>query len=160
MASLELEKIKEMYDELAQNDNEMRVLVLCATDTTVISEKWKKIIKQFNIDTNLYTPYFLGDKLTDDPPYKINDNTFNLPKYYYSNSFDIIVSENCPFFAFKDEAMIDIRNLLKDDGKFISGNYIDALQHGGKFEKYFTISESIPYHFSNPKLKLNIYKKI
>jgi hypothetical protein len=101
------------------------ILILCSTEETIKTQKWKKILDDVHIDHSEHhiNTYFYGIEVNFDPPFKINDFTQSLKKHFNQEKFfDAIISENCPQSAFT-ENMEDILFLLKDDGLFISPSY-------------------------------------
>lgn len=111
------------------------ILVLCATEETILSEKWKHILSMVGFENSKDKEpmlYFYGLQVKNDPPYKIEDFNNNLQKHFPDkHMFDAIISENCPQTAFTKD-MSNILHILKDDGVFISPNY----DHRSPFYSY------------------------
>lgn len=126
---------KDLRDEkLVMEDNEKKdeikeikskkVLVLCATNSTYLRQRWIDISKDF-INTNEYTPYYTGLDILDNPPfrYKGDLNTLNFTSIFGEEFFDCIISEHCPYIIFKIKQLTSLIKLLKKGGKFILPDY-------------------------------------
>lgn len=147
-----LEKDKEDENKKRTIKNN-KILVMCATNETVLDNKWEKIINNVNrninpkINTNDFEPYYIGVELNQLLPFKVQDKVINIENHYKDMKFDIIISEYCPKNAFNKECIKSIHSLLSDDGLYIIPNYkkFDFSVILEKFEVLFENDNNVCY---------------
>jgi hypothetical protein len=109
--------IQELRNNL--NMNFFKVLVLCATDQTVINKKANKILDTI-FDDNIHYPIhynftYIGKDLTKGINMDINDITFE----DNGVKFDIILNEFCPNILISDESFDYIYTQLRTENGYI-----------------------------------------
>lgn len=124
--------IKIKIDDIIESKREHifkpnRILILCADDNSFLEEKFKRILnnvqtryKFLNYNLEDYDIYYIGVKLTECLPFRINGMIEEIEKL---DRFDVILSEHCPFFAFNLDVQAMIISHLKDYSYFITPNY-------------------------------------
>lgn len=103
----------------------MKVLYLFVDDNTVDDPTFRNCVIE-HLGTSDFEEYHVGIDISDD---NLRDNVFRLnvlsnllkTTHFRRNSFDIIVNEYGPrFIEFREEYAMNIKNLLKRGGKYIS----------------------------------------
>jgi hypothetical protein len=147
---LEKDKEDENKERTIKNN---KVLVMCATNETVLDNEWEKIINNVNrninpkINTNDFEPYYIGLELNQLLPFRVQDKAINIENHYKDIKFDIIISEYCPKNVFNKECVKSIHSLLSDDGLYIIPNYkkFDFSVILEKFEVLFENDNNVCY---------------
>lgn len=114
--------------EIILNSNRTNILVLCADDYTIKSERSKTILNII-LDKPKYENtdfYYLGYNISETKdPYIIRGSVNNL-KLNGSIYFDIILIEHCPYPVFSNN-ILNLKNILKNNGLIVSPNFADHM---------------------------------
>ena len=165
------------------------ILVICADTISIISEKWKGIIKLIpdlknsNFENKKKNLYFLGNQIDELKIENHNsDNNDKIIKFYIKHeikiekplhedlnniNFDIIIMENCPIPAMGQDIEMYKKiwkKLNKPHGIIIHNNYKKQKQKTG-LDMWNSIIESLKDDFkekdtNNEKFKYNVFKKL
>jgi len=121
---IEIENIKKREDDLIMMKNAKKILVLCATDESILLGKYKNILypnEKDKYDGRFNDIYYCGDELTNVNPHVINCLIDELSTKIHEK-FDVVINEHCPFFIYTETGVKQIYDILKDDGTFIGSS--------------------------------------